>query len=62
MRKPQSYFVQTGLLRKEEVAEMLNCSVRTVDKYRRQGMPCIKKKGVGVIFDAQKVLDWFYEG
>ena len=60
MRKPQSYFKSVGLLRKEEVAEMLNCSIRTVDKYRGQGMPFIKKEGVSVMFDASEVLDWVY--
>lgn len=58
MRKPQSYYLGIGLLRRDEVAEMLGVSIRAIDQWKLRGLPHIKKKGVSIRYEAQAVLDW----
>ena len=42
---------------KHEVAEMVGCSVRTVDRLRKQGLPCKVLGGI-VRFNPEKVEEW----
>ena len=58
MQRSKEYFESLAVLTKQQVAEMLNISVRSVDNCRKEGMPCIKIKGLGVRFKAKDVLDW----
>ena len=46
------------LLTREEVAKTLNCSLRTVDYFRKNGgLPCIKI-GALVRFDEEQLVKW----
>jgi hypothetical protein len=48
------------LLNREKLAELLGCSLRTVDEYRRQGMPgeSPKRPGGQWRFDSSEVIAW----
>ena len=48
------------ILNRERLAEMLGCSLRTVDEYRRQGMPgeAPKRHGDQWRFDSSAVVTW----
>ena len=48
------------MLTKNELAKVLNCSERTIDNWRKEGMPCIKK-GNYVRFEEEKVIEWLKE-
>ena len=45
------------MLTREEIAKELGCSVITIDRWRKDGMPCIKK-GNYVRFEKEAVIDW----
>lgn len=48
-----------AFLTKEMLAEELNCSLRTVDYMRAEGLPCIQRKPRStVLFDKQAVMEW----
>lgn len=51
------------LVNREKLAEVLGCSLRTVDEYRRQGMPgdAPKKPGDQWRFDSGAVVEWLRE-
>lgn len=52
------WYQKKELLNKNQVAEMLDVSVRTVDNYTRRGMPVHKPKGSSPFFKASEVLEW----
>ncbi len=45
------------MLTRKELAERMKVSERTIDRYVKLGMPCIKVVGA-VRFDLQKVTEW----
>ena len=47
-----------NMLSKKEVAELLNVTERTIDRYRKQGMPCTVLPTGTVRFDLEKVNQW----
>ncbi len=46
------------MLSKKEVAGLLNVTERSVDRYRKQGMPCVVLPTGTVRFDEAKVMEW----
>ena len=49
------------MLTRRELAKELKCSERTVDNWRDEGLPTIKK-GKYVRFELDKVIEWLKEG
>jgi len=49
------------MLTKKEIAEYLNVSVPTIDRYMRNGMPHVKLSTGTVRFELDKVKDWIEE-
>lgn len=55
----------TGYLTRSEMAEVLRCSTRQLDKMRKQGLPVDHFVGREPQFDREVVLTWirgFYKG
>lgn len=50
----------SDILTKEELAELLQVTVRTIDNLRKKGMPFFKV-GDKVRFNKEKVLKWLEE-
>ena len=48
------------MLTKQELAEKLGCSIVTIDRWRKDGLPCIKK-GSYIRFDEEEVINWLKE-
>lgn len=44
-----------------ECARFLRCCLRTLDAYRRQGLPCLRA-GRRLLFDPQAVKQWLING
>lgn len=49
------------MLTRIELSEILKVHVNTVDRYVKQGMPCIKVAGA-VRFELDAVMDWLRKG
>jgi len=49
------------MLTRNEVAEVLKVHVNTIDRYVKQGMPCIKVAGA-VRFELDAVMEWLRNG
>ena len=45
------------MLTRKELSELLKVSERTIDRYIKLGMPCIKKSRA-VRFELEKVMAW----
>jgi len=45
------------MLTKQELAKILKCSVVTIDRWRKEGLPCIQK-GSYIRFTESEVIDW----
>ncbi len=50
-----------GMITRRELAEKLNVSERTIDRYREKGMPHIKLESL-VRFDEEEVMNWLKGG
>ena len=48
------------LFTKSELAEQLKVHPNTIDRWRKKGLPCIKKGSV-IRFDLNKVTSWLEE-
>lgn len=48
---------------KKQLAEIFGCDVRTITTWQSQGVPVISGggKGVEVVFDSAKVIEWYAE-
>ena len=58
------YILITGgeqMLTRNEVAEVLKVHVNTIDRYVKQGMPCIKVASA-VRFELDAVMEWLRNG
>lgn len=49
--------MENELLTLQELADWFKISRATIDRWRKEGMPCVKL-GRGVRFEKQKVLMW----
>lgn len=47
-----------ALLNREQIADALGCSTFTIDKLKRQGLPCFRV-GDSPRFELAKCLEWF---
>lgn len=57
--KKASLLEISEMLTRKELAKILNTSVRTIDRYRQQGMPYYKCQWRGVIgFKLKEVKEW----
>ena len=45
------------MLTKQELAKVLKCSIVTIDRWRKEGLPCIHK-GSYIRFEEEEVVDW----
>lgn len=60
LQEKKASLIEVGeMLNRKELAKVLNVSVRTIDRYRQQGMPYYKANWRGVIgFKLKEVKEW----
>ena len=46
------------MLSKKELAKILNVTTRTIDRYRKNGMPCYVMPTGLVRFEKDEVINW----
>jgi excisionase family DNA binding protein len=49
--------MESEILNKEELAELLKVNIRTIDRLRKEGMPSFKVAS-NIRFDKKSVLEW----
>ena len=47
------------IMKKKEVAEMLMVSVATIDRWRKEGLPCVQLGERTLRFESKSVQEWF---
>lgn len=47
-----------GLLTNKEMAELLNVNVKTLSRYRKDGLPFLQLSDRIIRYDEEKVMEW----